>query len=650
MPLQELPYDYAFIGMGCANSLILLELDRAGLLVGKRIVVYEPEQKKANDRTFCFWLEPKVLQDAGLDKIVSHSWSAVKVNELSAQSLAGKKYFYLRADALYAHTSQLLSQYDVTLRQELLQDYPKALAHFVFDSRPPHFDINHQIDVQISQSFYGWLVETEAPIFDPEVFTMMDFSIPQNGHTQFLYVLPFDTRQALIEPTRFGEVLISEQEATHVIEKFLEERNTPFQILEKEQGCIPMCSAALQNEALPKNWFRTGAGSGQLKPSTGYSFVRSLTDAQCIVKSIGLTPAKLNRRKSPNRFSYYDRLLLSIIAKKPEKGKEIFTKLFQYNTAAKVLNFLDEKSTPFQEMRLMSTLPILLFLNAAIFDAIGKFGSFLAKRSVAFYMTITLLVFQQFQLGMLSNLILIVGLLSIGLPHGALDHLYSVSNKLRIPWRFVGVYLGLGLLVLLLWYLLPVIALLIFLAYTAWHFGQADFEIWNLRSGFTSFFWGSLVLALILGSHWIETNQILNQMGIEIPKYLSFSFDFSQINTGLLAILGMLLLFTRSFFSRIIETIVVLILGMGLPLLPAFVSYFVFQHSLHGWFHLSNKLKLNHQKMWFQALPFTLGALVLFGVYLYLIQEPNWGQVFIFLSALSFPHVYYMHKSYQKPH
>jgi len=411
-----------------------------------------------------------------------------------------------------------------------------------------------------------------------------------------------------------------------------------------------MCSAALQNEALPKNWFRTGAGSGQLKPSTGYSFVRSLTDAQRIVKSLGLNAAKLNRRKSPQRFSYYDRLLLSIISKKPEKGKEIFTKLFQHNTAAKVLNFLDEKSTPFQELRLMSTLPILLFLNAALFDAIGKFRSFLAKRSVAFYMTITLLVIQQFQFGMLSNLILIVGLLSIGLPHGALDHLYSVSNKLRIPWRFVGVYLGLGLLVLLLWYLLPVIALLIFLAYTAWHFGQADFEIWKWRSGLKSFVWGSLVLALILGSHWLETNQILNQMGIEIPKYIDFSFDFSQTITGLLAILGLLLLFTRSFFSRIIETIVVLILGLWLPLLPAFVCYFVFQHSLHGWLHLREKLKLNHQKMWLQALPFTLGALGLFGAYLYLIQEPNWGQVFIFLSALSFPHVYYMHKSYQKPH
>ncbi len=649
MPLQELPYDYAFIGMGCANSLILLELDRAGLLAQKRILVYEPEQKKGNDRTFCFWLEPNVLQEAGLNQLVSHSWSKVKCNEEASQLLAGKRYYYLRADALYAHTTQLLSQYDVTLLPEVLQDYPKALAHFVFDSRPPQFDLNHQIDVQISQSFYGWLVETEVPIFDPEVFTMMDFSIPQNGHTQFLYVLPFDTRQALIEPTRFGEVLISEQEATQVIEKFLEERNTPFEILEKEQGCIPMCSASLQNEALPNNWFRTGAGGGQLKPSTGYSFVRSLTDAQQIVKSLSLNEAKFNRRKSPQRFAYYDRLLLKIIAQKPEKGKVIFTKLFHHNAAAKVLNFLDEKSTPFQELRLMSTLPILLFLNAALFDAIGKFRSFLAKRSVALYMTITLLVFQQFQLGLLSNFILIVGLLSIGLPHGALDHLYSVSNRLRIPWRFIGVYLGLGLLLLVVWYFLPYLALIMFLAYTAWHFGQADFEIWKLPSGVSSFFWGILILALILGSHWTETNQILNEMGIEIPKYLSFSFDFSQTITGLLAILSLLLLFTKSFFSRIIETIFVLILGAWLPLLPAFACYFVFQHSLHGWQHLRQKMKLNHRNMWLQALPFTLGALVLFGAHLYLIQEPNWGQVFIFLSALSFPHVYYMHKSYQKP-
>lgn len=649
MSNQEPLYDYAFIGTGCANSLILLELDRAGLLAQKRILVYEPEQKKGNDRTFCFWLEPNVLKDAGLEQLVSHSWSKVKCNEETPQLLAGKRYYYLRAEALYAHTAALLAQHQVTFRKEALVGSPNGLAHFVFDSRPPQFELDARNEVQISQSFFGWFVKTKAPIFDPEVFTMMDFSIPQNGHTQFLYVLPFDAQQALIEPTRFGQELFSEEEATQVISNFLVEQHTEFEILEKEQGCIPMCSGTLQNEGLPKNWFRTGAGGGQLKPSTGYSFVRSLTDAQQIVKSLSLKDAILKRRKSPRRFAYYDRLLLKIIAQNPEKGKVIFTRLFEHNAAAKVLNFLDEKSTPFQELRLMSTLPIFLFLNAALLDALGKFRSFLAKRSVAFYMSCILLVFQYVQLGLLSNIIIIVGLLIVGLPHGALDHLYSVSNPRRIPWRFIGIYLGLGLLLLVVWYFLPYLALVIFLAYTAWHFGQADFEIWKLPSGVSSFFWGILVLALILGSHWTETSQILNEMDIFLPKSIDFLGSLNENTPWVLLFLVLLFFPINRIDSKVKETLFCLSLGAWLPLLPAFACYFVFQHSLHGWQHLRHKMNLSNRNMWLQALPFTLGALVLFGAYLYLIQEPKWGQVFIFLSALSFPHVYYMHKSYQKP-
>ncbi|MFM7644122.1 MAG: hypothetical protein ACKO5N_04960, partial [Sphingomonadales bacterium] len=90
-------FDYAFVGMGCANSLILMELHRLDMLANKRIVIYEPAQKIANDRTFCFWLEPEQLQLLQLDKLVSHRWFSVKVNDLPAQTLNGKAYFYLRA-------------------------------------------------------------------------------------------------------------------------------------------------------------------------------------------------------------------------------------------------------------------------------------------------------------------------------------------------------------------------------------------------------------------------------------------------------------------------------------------------------------------------------------------------------------------------
>ena len=43
-------YRFAFIGLGCANSLVVLELHSRGLLSKSRIVVIEPSQKTENDR------------------------------------------------------------------------------------------------------------------------------------------------------------------------------------------------------------------------------------------------------------------------------------------------------------------------------------------------------------------------------------------------------------------------------------------------------------------------------------------------------------------------------------------------------------------------------------------------------------------------
>ena len=633
--------------MGCANSLILMELHRLDMLAQKRIVIYEPAQKIANDRTFCFWLEPEQLQALQLDKLVSHQWFAVKVNDLPAQALKDKAYFYLRADALYAHVKELLQHYDVEWKAQEIVQYPAQLATWVFDSRPPIFEQPSARYIQLDQSFYGWIVQTEKPIFDPGEFTMMDFSVPQR-ETQFLYVLPFAANSALIEPTRFGKARISENEATEMITSFLAERQTAFQILEKEQGCIPMCSAALQKEKLPPNWIRTGAGSGQLKPSTGYSFVRSLADAQQIVGSIQKKSTMIARRTSAARFAFYDRLLLQILGQKPHLGKRIFTQLFKRNKANVVLDFLDERTTLSQELRLMSTLPIQPFLVAAFKDFFHQLMSSIRRINVALLFSISFLFFEYFRLQTVGHGLLLFGLITVGLPHGALDHLPKFPFLSSRFWLFIGHYLSLGGLLLLLWFVLPQFALILFLTYTAWHFGQADFEHWQHKAGFFSFLWGGLILALILLGHHKETIFMLKQM--EIDPVIDYNIDvqlIGKIGSGS-ALLFLIILRKNQFFFNLIQTVLLVCIGFFLPLIPAFGCYFIFQHSLHGWKHLKNKLALSDFQMWKHALPFTVGAIVLFAVFISLIQAPNWGQFFIFLSALSFPHVWYMHKSYSK--
>lgn len=617
------------------------------MLAQKRIVIYEPAQKIANDRTFCFWLEPEQLQVLQLDKLVSHQWFAVKVNDLPAQALKDKAYFYLRADALYAHVKELLQHYDVQWKAQALEEYPSQLATWVFDSRPPIFEQPSAQHIQLDQSFYGWIVQTEKPIFNPGEFTMMDFSIPQR-ETQFLYVLPFDANSALIEPTRFGIARISENEATEIITSFLAERQTAFQILEKEQGCIPMCSAAFQKEKLPPNWIRTGAGSGQLKASTGYSFVRSLADARQIVGSIQKKSTKIARRSSAARFAFYDRLLLQILGQKPHLGKRIFTQLFKRNKANVVLDFLDERTSLSQELRLMSTLPIQPFLLAALKDFVFQLIAGIKRVNLALLMSIIFLFFEYFKMQPVGHGLLLVGLFAVGLPHGALDHLPKFPFLSSRFWLFIGHYLFLGGLLLLLWYVLPQLALISFLTYTAWHFGQADYEHWQRKAGFFSFLWGTLVLALILIGHYKETLIILHQMKIGLIINGTFDVEFIGEIGSVIALVLLIMLRKNHFVFNLLQTVLLVCIGFFLPLIQAFGCYFIFQHSLHAWRHLKNNLALSDFQMWKQALPFTLGAVLLFVVFTSVSKEPSWGQFFIFLSALSFPHVWYMHKSYNK--
>ena len=53
----------------------------------------------------------------------------------------------------------------------------------------------------LQQHFMGWFIKRKRHIFDDSVATFMDFNLPQNGNTRFMYVLPIDKKTALFEYT-----------------------------------------------------------------------------------------------------------------------------------------------------------------------------------------------------------------------------------------------------------------------------------------------------------------------------------------------------------------------------------------------------------------------------------------------------------------
>jgi len=92
-----------------------------------------------------------------------------------------------------------------------------------------------------------------------------------------------------------------------------------------------------------------------------------------------------------------------------------------------------------------------------------------------------------------------------------------------------------------------------------------------------------------------------------------------------------------------------------LPLLWAFVIYFVGYHSYNGWRHLVAKFPEKPGTLWLASLPFSLGAYVL--TFLFIYASPSLEEsftfemkikaFFIFLSCVSFPHVLEMSRFYK---
>jgi Brp/Blh family beta-carotene 15,15'-monooxygenase len=235
----------------------------------------------------------------------------------------------------------------------------------------------------------------------------------------------------------------------------------------------------------------------------------------------------------------------------------------------------------------------------------------------------------------------------VGLPHGAIDHLIeSTTWDYKKAPRFVGQYLLLIVCMGIVWLLAPTMALIAFLIYSAWHFGQADIRQWSIAN-FLTLPWGATLLLYILGTHQVETSSILSYIaGIDFPFAIA---PFAIAPWLFFAI------WKRNI--PMIFTMCWLAISSQLPLLLAFGTYFIGQHSITSWGHLKQHIQLENKKIWIHSLPFHIGAwliMILFFIFWPQFQSEKaysynvWGIFFIFISCVSFPHVIVMNKLYKK--
>ncbi len=665
-PKSHINCDYLFAGTGASATLLLMRMEKAGLLAGKKVVLLDTDFTSLSRKTFCFWAKPddNIVRDC--HGLIQKTWNHLRIDRGVESVLKPLQYHYIPGEnmknAMLAlaerNACEMLESAVVSMISDdsgvvVTTGAGSYLAARVFDSRPAGFMAPKPNETSLFQSFIGYMIEPEHPIANTDSMDMMDFGVDQQGATQFMYVLPLSERKALVELTRFGIKKITEPEAAPVLENYIQRHFGNARILETETGCIPMCSAPLEITEL-EGVTRLGSRAGAIKPGTGYAFKNMHRQAAEITLQLQ-NKQVFETKHASARFKFYDRLLLRILAVSPDWGKPIFQQLFRKNSTPQILQFLDEKTTLRQDAGILLSLPFRPFLAALKQDvrynppAMLK-PVLLTLLSLLFWFVyaISPSVFFPLQWAFIG-----VGLLAVGIPHGALDHLLE-SGKVqgRAEPLFVAKYLAIMLLYLLLWWLQPWGALVVFLGYSAFHFGQSDIQEWQITRypNLKSFLWGIIMLGIILFSHLEEAMAIVNGMGVA----------FAGINPGesliYMLVLAVLLWALVEKNAAILLSLLMLVIGTQLPLPAAFGLYFIGQHSLNGWSHLQKGMGAAGETLFRKALPFTFGALILLGLLMMLVYtgimpwtHQQWISVFfVFLACLSLPHVWAMHRFYNR--
>jgi lycopene beta-cyclase len=654
-------YDYIFCGLGASASLLILALHRKNLLKYKKVLLIDQVLKNKKDKTFCFWAqndEPITIQ---LEALISKAWNKVSLSSAHAINIAPLSYYHVDSIDLYEQVQSLANfyQWDKIIGEvntvsndgispNLIVNQTKFSAQTIFDSRTPNSFPLQKDQTHIHQSFVGWLIETEQEVLNPDEFKFMDFEIAQQGYTQFVYVLPFSSSKALVEVTRFGDKLIQINEAEEILENYIESAFGSFKKLAIETGCIPMSNGAVDNAA-PAGIVNLGARNYHIKPSTGYAFKNMFYHALKLAETIEQNgnPSLHNHTHAKafkGKFSFYDSLLLAILKNNPSQGKSIFTTLLTKVPIQKTLKFLDEETSLREDISIFYKLPWTAFLKA-LFGRTASSNWFQPLLlSILTILLLTLGVYPVVQKD-IGYLLLVAGLVLVGIPHGAVDHLLETGSlDFKKAPIFIAKYLFWIALMAAVWIYLPTLALVCFIIYSAWHFGETDAKSWGL-SPILSMLWGSSVLLYILGTHTTETNVILSSMDVKI--YLP--------NLPVWSLLPWAIWGIRQKQIGFILTLIWLSLSSALPLLFSFGIYFIGQHSINGWKHIQLHLKVSHFKIWLQALPFHAGAWLLLAIFYFywpmqtfIASQSPWGLFFIFIACLSFPHVIVMHLMYRK--
>jgi Brp/Blh family beta-carotene 15,15'-monooxygenase len=255
-------------------------------------------------------------------------------------------------------------------------------------------------------------------------------------------------------------------------------------------------------------------------------------------------------------------------------------------------------------------------------------------------------------------LFLAAGFLTMGIPHGALDHLLQRDKKNSL-FIFIAEYVFVVVVYFMLWLFFPLFSLLFFLLFSAFHFGESEYEAYGIQSSSLAYYVKAVALGLsilffIIATHWSEATDIILSYDPTLRSLIRSNAFHQYIN--LVAVLSYTYLVLQVVLSKgrkFIGLLFMLSLGIPLPLALSFGLYFVLQHSWNAWLHMKKELKLSSWTLYKEAIPYTLGAICILS-FIFVVDSAVFSysqnimsSIFTFLSCISLPHFLLMHLFYK---
>ena len=253
-----------------------------------------------------------------------------------------------------------------------------------------------------------------------------------------------------------------------------------------------------------------------------------------------------------------------------------------------------------------------------------------------------------------SILLFLIVMLSIGIPHGSVDHIIAFINpnarKFESKLIFYVVYLSLIVFNIIIWVISPFLGLLVFLIISCYHFGETQVIGYNSTDNkILNFVIGANILLSLFLNNIVELQEIL----YILPQFASLDLSaFDSVFFLLISVAILMLSIVNFEIKRKVplyaEITILYMVFFHTDLLTSFALYFGFCHSLPMLMLEFKEFKTDSfMKFYLKTLPFTILSII-FGFLLYqfnndLLTSDNLILfVFIIISSLTLPHVFIM--------